>query len=66
MQCYESEVTRNSLFALCCELDPCLQRDELLLEVVLAAHGVAALFELGEEALQALVREVVQELPVAA
>ena len=69
MHCYEGEVTRNFLFALCLELNPCLERDDLLLEDVLEDNGidsVAMLFGLGEEALQALVYDVVQELPVAA
>lgn len=69
MQCFESEVTRNFLFALCCELNPCLERDDVLLEDVLDSHGigsVAALFAMGEDDLQAMVCDLVEELPVAA
>ena len=69
MHCFESEVTRNFLFALCLELNPCLERDDLLLQDVLNANGIVTvvqLFSLGEDALGRLVYEVVQELRVAA
>ena len=69
MQCFEAEATRTFLLALCRELNPALERDDLLLDDVLSELGidtVAKLYRLGEDALSALVARVADELPLAA
>ena len=69
MQCFEAEATRRYLFSLCRELNPALERDDLLLDDVLDAHGIdglGALTRLEDEALSRLVRSVVADMPMAA
>ena len=69
MQCFESEVARIVLFALCREVYPGLARDELLLDEVLSAcqvDDVSALFNLGQAALTGMVWRIAAQHELAA
>ena len=69
MHCFESTLMRDYLFDLVRELDPIAVRDDLALDDLLDRHDVdslAALLELGSERMIALVRELSNELPLAA
>lgn len=69
MQCFEAEVTRTFLLAMCRELNPSLARDDLLLDSVLEDYQVdsaATLFSLPEETLSDMLRQLTVALPLAA
>lgn len=69
MHCYEGILMRDYLFGLVRELDPTAGRDDLALEDLLERHAIdslAALLELGSDRMLELVRELSDELPLAA
>ena len=69
MHCFESALMRDYVFALLREIDPVAVRDDLMLDDLLDRHGLdsmAALLELGSDAMVALVRELSGEMPLAA
>ena len=63
MQCFQNELMRSWLFARASELDPSVQRDDLMLDEVLADAGIVGL-----DGLAALGHDhaVVEEVPLAA